>query len=860
MVPFLPGGPSLSPRLTRLIQSAVHSSVFAEVLVDIQARELGDRLFTYRVPEHLNRRIFVGAQVLVPFGRQELVGGYVVSMKDTAPQDISFRQVADVLDAEPLFDSQYVDFLHWVADYCVSSLSSVIAAAVPADFTPRLKRTAELSSADVIDPDSTRHLEMREDGCRRMLAVLRGSARYAASLRSLRQRTGLTQSQFYRCLTLLREAGLVQVKTESGGQVAPKTITAVSWTGQPGQTPRHEAIIGTLRRHGGQLPMSMLIDSVGTTHATIKRMCAQGILALMQEEVLRDPLQRVPADNGTGNGTSLELTAAQQEALLVLTGELRATLTSEVSPDEVTPWLLYGVTGSGKTEVYLRLIEQALESGRTAQLLVPEISLTPQLAQRLKSRFGAGVAIWHSALSAGERYDTWRRLRAGDVKVLLGARSSVFAHMPQLGLIILDEEHDASYKQSNPSPRYHARVLALEKARRWNALVLLGSATPDVCTYHLALSSGRLLELPTRVFQQQLPQVQVVDMRKEFASGNRTIFSNLLARSLADCLSRKEQAILLINRRGYANHVFCRACGYVVKCKSCSVSMVFHQPHAGSQDSAYLACHHCDYRSPSSPTCPSCLHPFLKEYGLGTQKVEQELQRLLPEARLLRLDADVAARRGAYEEVFQKFSQGRSDILIGTQMVAKGLDIPRVTVVGVLAADATFNLPDYRSIERGFQLLTQVSGRAGRGLSPGTVVLQTYNTEMPVLAWASRHDYQHFVEQELAARRELSYPPFSQIFRIIISGGHQLPVQAACEELAEELTRVLEDDVDPAAMKILGPAPCLIERLRGKYRYHLLVKNLAGQRGHRLLAAFLRCKRPAQGLNLAIDVDAFDIL
>ncbi|HEY9871213.1 MAG TPA: primosomal protein N' [Candidatus Obscuribacterales bacterium] len=856
MVPFLPGG--VSPRPTRLIQSAANPSVFAEVLVDIQARELGDRLFTYRVPEHLNRQIFVGAQVLVPFGRQELVGGYVVSMKDTAPPDISAREVADVLDTEPLFDSQYVDFLYWVADYCVASLSSVIAAAVPADFTPRLKRMAELSSAEVIEPESTRHLEMREDGCRRILAVLRGSPRYAASLRALRQRTGLSQPQFYRCLTLLRETGLVRLRTESGGRVAPKTITAVSWTGQPGQTPRHEAIIGTLRRHGGQLPMSMLIDSVGTTHATIKRMCAQGILALTQEEVLRDPLERVPADDG--NGTALELTAAQQEALSVLTGELRRMLASEVSPDRVTPWLLYGVTGSGKTEVYLRLIENALLSGRTAQLLVPEISLTPQLAQRLKCRFGASVAVWHSALSAGERYDTWRRLRAGDVKVLLGARSSIFAHMPQVGLIILDEEHDASYKQSNPSPRYHARVLALEKARRWNALVLLGSATPDVCSYHLACSSGRLLELPTRVFQQKLPEVRVVDMRKEFASGNRTIFSNLLSRSLADCLSRKEQAILLINRRGYANHVFCRACGYVVKCKSCSVSMVFHQPHAGSEHSAYLACHHCDHRSPASPTCPSCLQPFLKEYGLGTQKVEQELQRLFPEARLLRLDADVAARRGAYEEVFRKFSQGQSDILIGTQMVAKGLDIPRVTVVGVLAADAAFNLPDYRSLERGFQLLTQVSGRAGRGLSPGTVIWQTYNTEMPVLAWAGRHDYQHFVQQELAARRELSYPPFSQIFRIIISGGHQLPVQAECEELAEELTRFLEDEVEPAALKILGPAPCLIERLRGKYRYHLLVKNLAGQRGHHLLAGFLRCKRPAPGLNMAIDVDAFDIL
>ncbi len=860
MVLSLHGGSPLAPRVSRLLPSAVNTGVFAQVLVDIQVQELGDRLFTYRVPEHMIRDTFIGAQVLVPFGKQALVAGYVVSLTDTAPRDVTAKDVAEVVDSDPLFDGDYVDFLYWVADYYCASLASVIAAAIPPNFAPRLKRMVELSSSELIEPSSTTHLEMREEGCRRILGILRAQNKYSLSMRTLRQRTSLTHSQFHRALGVLREAGVVSVSTESTAYATPKTITAVLWTGEPGSTPKQETIIATLRRHGGQLPLKLLIESAGTTGAAIKRMCSLGILSLVQQEVLRDPMSRVKALDDNGDGALPELTAHQIGALKVLRGELEKTLSGDVHADG-KPWLLYGVTGSGKTEVYLRLIKKTIDSGRSAQLLVPEISLTPQLAERLKARFGSQVAVWHSGLSTGERYDTWRRLRSGDVKVLLGARSAVFANMPDLGLIVLDEEHDGSYKQTNPSPRYHAGRLAQEKARRCKALVLFGSATPDVGTYHEASGAGRVLELPYRVFRQAMPEVKVVDMRQEFATGNRGIFSGLLTNCLEECLARKEQAILLMNRRGYANHVFCRACGYVVKCRSCSVSMVLHQSHsAGEESSGYLSCHHCGYSTSATSICPSCQSPFLREYGLGTQRVEHDLQKLFPNARLLRLDADVAQKRGAYQEVFERFSGGAADILVGTQMVAKGLDIPKVTVVGVLAADAAFNLPDYRSIERGFQLLTQVSGRAGRGDRPGVVVLQTYNPDMPVLDWARRHDYSHFVEQELGCRRELTYPPFSQIIRIIVSGPDELLVQAACEELTEELTHFLEDDVDPAALRILGPAPCLIERIRGKYRYHLLVKNLDGEPGRTLLSSFLRLKRSAPGLNVAVDVDAVDII
>jgi primosomal protein N' (replication factor Y) len=613
-----------------------------------------------------------------------------------------------------------------------------------------------------------------------------------------------------------------------------------------------------------------------------------GIVLVSAEEVMRDPMKNVPTD---APNSIPELTEQQRQVLSVLSGELSkhldaarpeqvvsvgaralamvpaGTVTEKVdyrethkqtAGNEVIPWLLHGVTGSGKTEIYLRLIDQTLKAGRTALLLVPEISLTPQLAQRLKSRFGGKAAVWHSALSAGERYDTWRRLRSGDVRVLLGARSAVLASMPELALIVVDEEHDGSYKQASPSPRYNAKQLVLEKAKRTGALVVLGSATPDVATFYEADRNNRILELPERVFKQEMPRVSVVDMRDEFANNNRGIFSLLLKQRLAACLERKEQAILLMNRRGFASHVFCRACGYVVKCRNCSVSLVFHQP--GGEESSYLSCHHCGYHCSSVQICPSCKSPFLKHYGLGTQRVEQEVQKFFPEASHLRLDSDVTVKKGAYQQVLGKFAQGDADILIGTQMVAKGLDISNVTLVGVLAADAAFNLPDYRSLERGFQLLTQVSGRAGRGDRPGTVVLQTFNTDLPALNWARKHDYASFYAEEITARTELGYPPFSQITRCVVSGPDPISVQRSCEELAEQLTHYLEEEVDPHLVTILGPAPCLIERMRGNYRYHLLIKNFAGDAGHRLITTFLRTKRVGQNNSLAVDVDAFDLL
>lgn len=849
------------------------STVYANVIVDIQARELKDKLFTYRVPEELASETFIGAQVLVPFGARDQVGGYVVSLTDEPKTTVKIKAIAEVVEPEPLFDTAYVDFLYWVADYYCASLSDVISAAVPSALSAKFKRMVRLNQS-VFDARGGA-ISSYEPACQAVIKTLQASKNLALSVVALKQRfrrvakPKTPASQFYRAIALLKTDGIISVDQESTAAQSPKVVTMVSATGIEGKTQKQKEIIEILVKHGGAMSMKDLIAQSHSTAATIKKHAEAGFLSINHEESYRDPLANMHVEKTTNSEFSL--TEAQRKALFVLSRELDAALTRpgqgmtfDAGADEYLPWLLHGVTGSGKTEVYLQLIEQTLKAGKAALMLVPEISLTPQLARRLKGRFGEQVSIWHSGISAGEKYDTWRRLKSGEGRVLLGARSAILANLPEVGLIILDEEHDGSYKQTSPSPRYNAKDVAIERGRRSGALVLLGSATPDVAVFARARASNKILELPERVFKQAMPVVNVIDMRHEFSNGNKSIFSRSLANDLTACLGRQEQAILLINRRGYASHVFCRACGFVVKCKNCSVALVFHQRLGTNRKPSYLAgflaCHHCGFRCQAMEECPSCKSPFIKQYGLGTQRVEEEVHERYPEARILRLDSDVTMRKGAHEEILQSFAQGDADVLIGTQMVSKGLDIANVTLVGVMTADAAFNLPDYRSTERGFQLLTQVSGRAGRGQRPGSVILQTYDCEMPALEWSRHHDYSSFVKDELEARQAFGYPPYSQIIRIVVAGDEPVTVEAACKKLGEETLSYLAEALPDGAVQVLGPAACLIERLRGKFRYHLLLKNSAGEKGRQLISTYLRNKHLGPELNMAVDVDALDLV
>lgn len=870
------------PVQSEFTSSTSAKTLFVSVILDVQIQGLKDRLFTYKVPEQLLDSVFIGAQVIVPFGPRQMVPGFVIGLLAHFEADYAIKEIEEVLEPEPLFDQDYIDFLAYIGKQYCASLQEVIAAAIPACLTTKIKRVVKLNGA------SRDNLVSDDKAANLVLSLLKDSAKGALNMTILRQRfekagrrerPKLDLLQFQRALRELIKGGMVITEVEEEGATTAKTATFVSSVEgalELVKTVKQKAVIETLLTLESDrekaISIQALAEAAQVSRSTVDKLVTAGALKVYSEEVQRDSLASLPQAfiDRAAKDNSLPLTAEQSQVFNVLHADLsaRLALTAEESQKEaVEPWLLHGVTGSGKTEVYLRLITEALKQGRSALFLVPEISLTPQLSGRLKSRFGKLVAVWHSAISAGERYDTWRRLRSGEVRVLLGARSAILAHLPDLGVIILDEEHDGSYKQSSPSPRYNARDVAIEKARRTGALVLFGSATPDIVSYQRAQQSNRILAMPNRVFLQAMPKVTLVDMRKEFADGKKAIFSPQLNRAIDQRLERQEQIVLLINRRGFANHVFCQLCGHVVKCKNCSVTLTLHrrlvkddtrtesQPPQG-----HLACHHCGFRASLKEECPSCSSPFLKESGLGTQKVEQEVHKRHPTARVVRLDSDVAAHKGAYEKVLNQFTQGEADILIGTQMVAKGLDIERVTLVGVLTADAAFNLPDYRSTERGFQLLTQVAGRAGRGERVGEVILQTYAPELEALRLASKHDYQGFFGPELANRRDFEYPPFSQLIRIVVSGEDQLLVESVSDMLAEEISRLLEDDVPEDEVKLLGPVPCVIERIKGRFRYHLIIKNKAGAAVQQMITEYMRIRRFGPQVSLAVDVDALDMI
>ncbi|MBU6452495.1 MAG: primosomal protein N' [Cyanobacteria bacterium REEB67] len=882
-----------------ILPAQAPAGLYAAVLLDVQIKGLKDRLFTYAIPERFRGSAFIGAQVLVPFGRQ-MLAGYIVGVSDRHDLEKSPKDIHEVIEPEPLFDEAYIDYLAYVAKKYCATLQDVVAAAIPACLQTKMKRLVRLTEAALPLKEfghDQRTIMLREMvanhfGDRQLPIVaheepavylifdlLLESAKGILSLSTLRQRfemagrrrkPKLTITHFQKGLAALSEAGLLVAETVQEGATEAKTRRVLSVGAAEAQTEKQRSILQALLAAEKALSVGELVEKAGTSRSTIDKMIAASMLVVSEEDVVRDGLSALPQALVDKNRTEPPLTDEQTLVFARLQSELQAVLAG-TAENPVQPWLLHGVTGSGKTEIYLRLISEVLKMGRTALFLVPEISLTPQLAGRLKGRFGKLVAVWHSGISPGERYDTFQRLRNGDVKVLLGARSAILAHIPDLALIVLDEEHDSSYKQTSPAPRYHARHLAEEKARRAGAMVLLGSATPDLVSFYEADRAGRVLTMPSRVFKQAMPKVTIVDMRKQFKDGHKTAFSEPLTWAVGARLERKEQIVLLINRRGFASHVFCQVCGHVVKCKNCSVSLVLHQKGlkgvvAGGERSepllrsGYLACHHCGFRSPLMSACTACASPFLKESGLGTQKVEEDVHKLFPAARVVRLDSDVAAKKGAYEQVLSDFSQGRADILIGTQMVAKGLDIENVTLVGVLTADAAFNMPDYRSMERGFQLLTQVAGRAGRGAHAGEVILQTYAPDLEALRLASDHDFEGFYRPELAGRQLFQYPPFSQLIRLVVSSEDAGLAESVCEMLAEEVSRLLEDRVGEEDVRILGPTACLLEKVKTKYRFHLLIKNLAGPAVQYLITEHLRLRRFGQDVNVAVDVDALDLI
>lgn len=605
----------------------------------------------------------------------------------------------------------------------------------------------------------------------------------------------------------------------------------------------HE-LTGLVRAPKQKLAMEVALARPGLRKAELAERAGVS-LAVINALLAKGLLREVPMACGTEKYLSPEGLPTLTEEQRMVVGKLRQGL------EEATPsaWLLHGVTGSGKTEVYLRLIEKTLKMDRQAIVLVPEISLTPQMVERFRDRFGSRVALLHSALSQGERYAEKVRIQSGQAPVVLGARSAIFAPVPNLGLIIIDEEHEYSYKQDE-SPKYHAREVALQRAAHAKAVVVLGSATPAIESYCRARPGGpyQLVTLTKRVDQKELPRVQIVDLRKEMAEGNTGIFSSALQTALARCLEKNEKSILFLNRRGLATVVLCRQCGQVMKCPRCEISLTLHSD-------GRLKCHYCGYGTRAPGVCPGCAGKTIRSFGVGTQRVEEEMRRLFPGCRVLRMDADTTTRKGSHQKILEEFIHGNAQVLVGTQMIAKGLDIPQVTLVGVISADITLHMPDFRAAERTFQLLTQVAGRAGRGEKPGEVIIQTYDPEHFSILTAQTHDYLSFYHKEMVTRRILQYPPFSHLIRILFTGLNEGDVISAAQWWQERLSSARQE-LAGQNMEILGPAPAGIPRIKDRYRWQLILKGYASREIRQVAAAVLeqagvRFKQVA----VSIDVD-----
>lgn len=569
-------------------------------------------------------------------------------------------------------------------------------------------------------------------------------------------------------------------------------------------------VVSLLQKAGQPMAVKDITAMIPRGNTVIAPLIQKGLITEDSFTVFRRP------GYGTLSGERPELTEEQEAALV----GFRA-----MAPGRIA--LLRGVTGSGKTEVYLRLIEECLSRGEGAIVLVPEIALTPQTVGRFSARFGDRIAVLHSRLSPGERFDEWRRIRLGKAPIVIGARSAVFAPVENLKLILIDEEHESSY-QSETAPRYQALDVARKRMSALGGKILLGSATPSLLSYYRALNgSYTLLELPHRVQNRPLPQVITQDMREEFLLGNNGIFSQKLLTLMGRCFREGHQAMLFINRRGYSTFVSCRACGYVLKCDNCDISMTYHKSENRTR------CHYCGSVQPLSKECPNCHKPFIKHFGIGTEQVEEQVQKFFPEVKCLRMDTDTVRTKNAYEDILSAFRRGEAQVLIGTQMIAKGHDFPNVTLVGVISADTTLNYPDYRSAERTFHLLTQVAGRAGRDKNPGQVVLQTYSPEHPVLRFASTHDFVGFFQYEIAQRKKSLYPPFSLFLRVIVQGEEEAVLNERGKKYAMELEQVIRQALGKEGegdLLLLYASPAPVARIAGQYRYQILCKLLRTKR------------------------------
>jgi primosomal protein N' (replication factor Y) len=791
---------------------------FVQIAVNVPAVR---GVFDYHLPEELTGRVSVGQLVTVPFGAQTVQGVILRFVDQPAVRET--KPVLDLLDPDPVLTPAMIALAERLSEATLSPLAAMVDLMLP----PGLSQHADVlySLAEraprLAEPTQTQQ---------RLLALLekRGSLRgrqidrhfsqvdWRAAAGSLVRR-GVLESHSVLLPPSVRPKYVRTVQLSVSPEVAEAAMSNLGTT--EATQSRRQAALRCLMRDPDEVNVSWVYAESGCKLADLQLLAERDLIMLRENEMWRDPLEHI--NSREVKRDEVVLTAPQQAAMQAILAAF-----AELS---TRPILLQGVTGSGKTELYIRAVEEAIRRGKQALILVPEIALTPQTVRRFLARFPGQVGVIHSRLSTGERYDTWRRARIGLLKVVIGPRSALFTPFPNIGLIAVDECHDSSYYQSEP-PFYHAVAAAQDYARLCGAVCLLGSATPSVVQGYQAQSGASLrLELPGRITQAgsgapalslDLPPISVVDMREELKAGNRSIFSRELSEALREVLRRGEQAILFLNRRGAATYVFCRECGYTLKCPRCETPLTYHTQLGANE----LHCHHCGYQRHLPRTCPQCGGRQIRQYGLGSEKVEMELQALFPSARSLRWDWETTRQKDAHEIILSHFAAGRADVLVGTQMLAKGLDLPKVTLVGVVLADVGLFLPDPFAAERVFQVLTQVAGRAGRSELGGKVVLQTFAPEHYAIQYAAGHDVAGFYQHELAERRRLGYPPFARLVRLELREHSSSKAEAEAQNLAAKISGWIETE-GRKETSLIGPAPCFFARLGGEYRWQIVVRG-----------------------------------
>ena len=782
--------------------------MYAQVIVDANHAEV-DRVFDYRVPAQWEEEVCVGLRVMVPFGQRNIKReGYVIALTETTEvPEGKIKGIVEILDeGRPILTPSILELAKWMKKEYFCTLNQCLQAVMPAGIRTKSVWYAELTG-------QTSELSEKEQ---QMIDVLEEQGG-AVPLRELEQIFGNRTEYILRCLQEKKVVRLHQKTTRSTYKKEKRYVSLTEneelLIAAKEKAEKDKRLAGQLRvlsaiSQGESLSVEELKEKAAVTDSPIHTLLQKGVLVEQRRQEKRDVFQ---LEDYTPTQPFYP-TPEQAQAL--------ALLREEEQKEQKRPVLLHGVTGSGKTEIYMQLIEHVIMEGKQAIVLVPEISLTPQIMERFISRFGKRVSVTHSRLSLGERLDQWRKARDGEISIIIGPRSALFMPFSNLGVIVMDECHESSYI-SDVTPKYHTREVARKLSELTGALLVMGSATPDIDSYHRAVTGEfLLLQLKERTKGSRLPEVFVTDMRKELEDGNRSAFGLPLQQAIRENLEKGQQTMLFLNRRGYSTFVSCRKCGEALTCPSCNVSYTYH-----ASDKA-LVCHYCGKEVPVPKTCPSCGSHYIRYFGTGTQKIEEETRRLFPEASILRMDADTTTGKNGHARILELFGKGKADILIGTQMIAKGHDFPNVTLVGILAADLSLNLGTYQAAETCFQLITQAAGRAGRGELAGRVFIQTYQPENHAIRMAAAQDYEGFYQEEILLRQAMEYPPFSHIFSVLITGEMEQEVILAAQRLGAYMNHYAER----AGCTVVGPAPAPLPKFRGEFRWQIFAKGTDAER------------------------------